>query len=196
MIQFFQRHQFAGVELASHAAVENRQRLGPDVFAQQEVFVKSEPERLVVVWRGPMPEFIVPAIDEQSPVIEIADGRLPLITPLEMTAFDDAAARETQEAGFSSLSNLTRSERNPFARFCQVSFGYSEIRSMSTVPRPSASTLSRALVSVPVLRIVDVYFFQSPASPEIFVLPQSTPVRVFQYNAQTRRRSIDTTCQD
>ena len=51
VIEIFERREFTGVELAGHAAVQNRQRLGADVFAQQEVFVITETERLVVVRR-------------------------------------------------------------------------------------------------------------------------------------------------
>ena len=46
-----QRRQLAGVELAGHAAVEDRQRLGADVLAELEVLEEPEPERLVVVGR-------------------------------------------------------------------------------------------------------------------------------------------------
>ena len=48
-IQLLERGQFAGIELAGHAAVQDRQRLRPDVFAELEEFEKAQPKRLEIV---------------------------------------------------------------------------------------------------------------------------------------------------
>ena len=50
-IELVQRRELAGVELARHPAVEDRQRLGADVLGELEVLEEAEPERLVVVGR-------------------------------------------------------------------------------------------------------------------------------------------------
>ena len=51
------------IELASHAAVDDRQRSSADVFRQLEIFVKSQTERLVIIRRRLVFEFVVPTID-------------------------------------------------------------------------------------------------------------------------------------
>ena len=50
-VELIERRQLAGVELAGHPAVEDRQRLGADVLGELEVLVEAEAERLVVVRR-------------------------------------------------------------------------------------------------------------------------------------------------
>ena len=50
-IELIEWHELTGFELARHAAVEDRQRRGADVFGQVEVLVEAEAERLVVVGR-------------------------------------------------------------------------------------------------------------------------------------------------
>ena len=49
--QFVERHQLAGVELAGHAAVEDRQRLRADVLRELKEFEEAQAERLEVVGR-------------------------------------------------------------------------------------------------------------------------------------------------
>ena len=73
-------HQLAGVELAGHAAVEDRQRLGADVLAQLEELEEAQAERLEVIRRGPVLELVVPAVDDQLAFCDRADGVLPLVT--------------------------------------------------------------------------------------------------------------------
>jgi hypothetical protein len=53
-LQLVQGAQLAGIELAGHAAIQNRQRLRADVFAQLKVFVEAQAEGLVIVRRGAM----------------------------------------------------------------------------------------------------------------------------------------------
>ena len=53
-LQLVERHQLARVELAGHAAVENRQRLGADVFGQLKELEEAHAERLEIVGRRPM----------------------------------------------------------------------------------------------------------------------------------------------
>src|SRR5436309_3654575 len=62
-IELVDGHEFAGIKLASHSAIENWQRLGSDIFAEHEVFIKTEPKRLIVVGRWTMLKFRVPAIE-------------------------------------------------------------------------------------------------------------------------------------
>ena len=42
--EFRERAQFAGIELAGHAAIQNGQRLGADVLAQLEILEEAEAE--------------------------------------------------------------------------------------------------------------------------------------------------------
>ena len=65
-IELIDRHQLVGVELAGHAAVQDRQRLGADVLGQLEVLVEAEAERLEVVGRLAMAELVVPAVDDRG----------------------------------------------------------------------------------------------------------------------------------
>src|SRR5687768_11637265 len=44
MVEVVKWSQFAGIELASHAAIENRQGFGSNVFAEQKIFVIPEAE--------------------------------------------------------------------------------------------------------------------------------------------------------
>jgi hypothetical protein len=60
--------------------------------------VLEEPrERLKIVGRQSMTKLHVPAIEQQSPIRQIAKGRLPLIPILQFGAFDDASPREPKE---------------------------------------------------------------------------------------------------
>ena len=74
-----ERTEFSGVELAGHAAVQDRQRLRADVFAHLEEFKEAEAERLEIIRRGAMEKFVVPAVDEQLALLHRADGVFPLI---------------------------------------------------------------------------------------------------------------------
>ena len=64
-IELVERHQLVRVELAGHAAVQDRQRLGADVLGQLEVLEEAEAERLEVVGRRPVAELVVPAVDDR-----------------------------------------------------------------------------------------------------------------------------------
>ena len=105
-LKLVQRRQFAGVELAGHAAIQNRQRLRADVLAQLEELEKAQAKRLEIIRRRPVQKFIVPAVDEQLAIFDRTDGILPLVTPVQHAAFDDAAAGEPQEAGLQVREHL------------------------------------------------------------------------------------------
>ena len=62
-------------------------------------------------------ELVVPAVDDQLPLGEIADRLLPLVAVVEVPALDDAAAGEADEAGVQVLEQLPRSLRSPSGRF-------------------------------------------------------------------------------
>ncbi len=96
--ELVERHELAAVELAGHAAVEDRQRLGADVLGELEVLEEAQAERLVVVRRRPMLELVVPAVDQELPLRDRADRLLPLVADGEPGPLDDAAAGEAQEA--------------------------------------------------------------------------------------------------
>ena len=144
-IERVERRQLARVELAGHAAVEDRQRLGADVLGQLEVLEEAEPERLVVVGRGRNGNSSFQRLTIRRRDRQIADRRLPLIAAVEEPPLDDAAAGEAEEARASGpSSSCTRSVRRPFGRLFQVSAGNSETMSTSTLPGPSTSTRKRA----------------------------------------------------
>ena len=105
-VELVESGRLAGVELAGHAAVEDRQWLGADVLGELEVFVEAEAEGLEVVGRGPLVEFVVPAVDDGLSLGDVADGRLPAIARGEQAAFDDAAAGEAQKAGMHVVEQL------------------------------------------------------------------------------------------
>src|SRR5262249_13286780 len=100
LVQIVEGSQLGGVELTGHSAVENRKWLGADVLAEQEILVIAEAERLVIIRRGAMSEFGGPAVDDQPPVGEIADGRFPLIARCQAPPLHNAAAGKAQEARF------------------------------------------------------------------------------------------------
>jgi hypothetical protein len=74
-----QLREFAGVELARHAAVENRQGTRANIFGELEIFIEAEPEGLEIVGRGPVVEFIIPAVDDGLTFGNVADCGLPAI---------------------------------------------------------------------------------------------------------------------
>jgi hypothetical protein len=99
--------RFTGVELAGHAAVQDGERGGADVFGQLEVLVEAEAEGLEVVGCGALVELIVPATDDGLPLSsDVAHGGLPAIARGELAAFDDAAAGKAQEAGVHVVEQL------------------------------------------------------------------------------------------
>ena len=102
------RRQLSRVVLTRHAAVDDRQRLGAQVFRQQEVLVEAKAERLVVVRRRPVGELVVPAVDDQRALGGIADRRLPLIASVEESALDDAASGKAQEPRLHVLQQLNQ----------------------------------------------------------------------------------------
>ena len=61
---------------------------------------------MIVIGRWPPIEFRVPAIDDETALVEIADRGLPLVTLLQVSAFDDAAAGKTQEPGLHVFQQL------------------------------------------------------------------------------------------
>ncbi len=105
-VEFVERGGLAGIELAGHAAVEDRQRLRADVFGQLEVFIKAEAEGLEVVGRRPGIEFVVPAIDDGLAFGNVADRGLPAIARGQQAALDDAAAGKAQKAGMHVVEQL------------------------------------------------------------------------------------------
>src|SRR5262252_5164665 len=83
-IELLQRTEFAGVKLAGHPAIQNRQWLGTDVFAQLEKLEKADAKGLKVVRSGSVQEFVVPAVDQSRPFFHGADGFFPLVTPRQL----------------------------------------------------------------------------------------------------------------
>ena len=105
-VELGERGGFAGVELAGHAAVEDGQGFGADVFGELEVFVEAEAEGLEVVGRRAGVELVVPAIDDGLSFGDVADGGLPAIAGDELAALDDAASGEAEEAGVHVVEQL------------------------------------------------------------------------------------------
>src|ERR1700722_15836068 len=98
--------RFTGIELAGHAAVQDRQWLGPEFFGELEVFVKAQAERLEVVWSRPLIEFIIPAIDNGFSFRDVSHRGLPAIACCQKTPFDDAATRKAKESGMQIVEKL------------------------------------------------------------------------------------------
>src|SRR5471030_640978 len=90
---------FARVELACHAAVQDRKRAGANILRQLKVFEETQAERLEVIRSGPMRELVVPTVDDRPPFANIAESLLPLITQFQPPPFHDAPAREAEKAG-------------------------------------------------------------------------------------------------
>src|ERR1039458_9659097 len=68
-VKLVERAQLGGVELAGHAAVQNGQRLRADVLAQLEELEEAKAKGLKVVGCWTVEEFVVPAVDEQRPLL-------------------------------------------------------------------------------------------------------------------------------
>jgi hypothetical protein len=80
-------------------AVEDRQRLGADVFGELKVFEEAKTEGLKIVGGLPIAHFHIPAVDHNGTVFHPADGLLPLVPVIEIAAFDDTAAGKSNKAG-------------------------------------------------------------------------------------------------
>ncbi len=53
-LKLVQRAEFSGIELAGHAAIEDRQRFASDVLAKLEKLEETEAERLEIIGREPI----------------------------------------------------------------------------------------------------------------------------------------------
>ena len=89
-----------GHVLAGDADRNDGQRLAAQVFAEQEVFIVADAQRLTVVCEGrrDVPRLLHavhrPTIPVVAAALRLSDGILPLIAVDERIALDDAAARE------------------------------------------------------------------------------------------------------
>ncbi len=156
VIEIFERRQFTRVKLASHAAVENRQRLRADIFAQKKVFVVTQSERLVIVGRRAPVEFGVPTIDDQTAFVQISDRCLPLVTLVQVLPSTMQPPGNRRKPGFISFRSFTRSLRNPLGRFCQVLSDKAKPGRRRLCRLPRSMRLSRALLLVAFARNVAV----------------------------------------
>src|ERR1041384_6518464 len=65
-----------------------------------------EPERPIIIARRPPIKFRVPTIDDEATLVEISDRGLPLVTLVQVSAFDDAATGKTQKPGLHVFQEL------------------------------------------------------------------------------------------
>ncbi len=94
-IQLVQGHELPCIELAGHAAPQDRQGFCLQVLRKLKVLEKPEAEALVVIRGQPVVEFRVPAVDKCLAVCDRAHGFFPLVPARERAALHDTAARET-----------------------------------------------------------------------------------------------------
>ena len=88
-----------GVELAGHAAIEDGQGFGADIFGQLKIFQKAKAEGLVIIGGGAGGRTRYSSWSMMSLlVLYVADGFLPLVAVGEVAAFDDTAAGEANKA--------------------------------------------------------------------------------------------------
>jgi len=84
-------------ELARHAAVENRQRLSTDLFAEEKIFVKAQSQRLVIVGEAAVGKGVIPAVDVQGAVLDRADRVFPLVAGVDGGALHNASSRKSEK---------------------------------------------------------------------------------------------------
>ena len=91
------------LELADHADVEYRERLGAEVLAQLEVFVIAEREGVIVALAD---RLVAPDVVGVLALFERTDRVLPREQPVEVVALGETAAGETNEAGRQVVKRL------------------------------------------------------------------------------------------
>ena len=144
-VELVDRHELAGVELAGHAAVEDRQRLGADVLRQLEVLEEAQAERLVVVRRRPVHELVVPAVDDEragpptSPIVFFHWYRDSRSRPSTMQP-----PGKRRKPGFSVREHLAEVLAEPVRPVLAGLAGKSETMSRSMAPVPSTISANRA----------------------------------------------------
>ena len=104
-------HQFRTLILAGQADRQDRQGLGADGLAQQEIFIVADTVGLAIVGVGTLKGVLPlrlslmghavhgPAVPVVDTMLYRADGLLPLVAVRQVVSFDDAAAGEAHEAG-------------------------------------------------------------------------------------------------
>ena len=66
--------------MAGHAAVQDGQRGGANIFRKLEIFVEAQAERLKIIRRGPVIELVVPTIDDGLTLGNVADRGFPAVS--------------------------------------------------------------------------------------------------------------------
>ena len=113
-VEVFNGHMIGGfafdriLELAGHAAVEHGERFGSKIFAELEILEEAKTIGLIVVGVEAVVEFILPAVEVQGAVLDGTNCVFPLITIGEVGTFDDAATRETEDAGMQIIKSLSQ----------------------------------------------------------------------------------------
>ena len=95
-------------ELAGHAAVEHGERFGSKIFAELEILEEAKTIGLIVVGVEAVVELLLPAVEVQGAVLDGTNCVFPLITIGEVGTFDDAATRETEDAGMQIIKSLSQ----------------------------------------------------------------------------------------
>ena len=99
-IEFGQTHYFTAVELTGHAAVQDWQRGGTEVFGQLKIFIEAQSKTLVIVRSILMGEFHIPAVHDQFAVFRRSYGCFPLVAVREVTSFYYTTTGKTKKARF------------------------------------------------------------------------------------------------
>ena len=93
-------------ELASHTAVQHRQRSSTNLLREEEILVESKAVRLIIVRRQTTRHGIAPFILVERPILYRPYGVLPLIPRLERIALNDAASGKTEHTGMEVSEGL------------------------------------------------------------------------------------------
>ena len=95
------RHRALAGVLAAHAGGQHRQRLRANGFAQAQVFVVADTERLVVA----------PQVEIVRPMLNITDGAIPVVHVIHAKTWVMQPPGKRMKRGCRSASALTKSGR-------------------------------------------------------------------------------------